>query len=399
MKKIVGSLIASTAVLSGVVAEEAKSNTFADSFKNAKIKGTIGTYLEAIDSDADGKDGSWQTVYLKLKAETQRWNNLKLGAEFISHGQVFEGDDDNDETPYDDDIETSSALAQVYLDYAFTDSLTLRAGRWSHGDFTHIDDAQAQGIYLRSQGEKFSWVIGAFNEFAELDYDDMEDWTKDSQDLADEGTYGEDSDDFAVFAEAEWSPADIISINPYVYHQGDYASVFGMDNTLTIKLNDGLKIGAKVNGYHVSSDVDDADDSFNYAVEPFVKVGGVTASVGFASFDGDGVGEGDEPDSLNKPKWFRDYLTGFDQDKVYGFSNCDVSFAKLAYKNGNFGTHLYYGFYEYGVDQDNEVEELEFQVKYKFAGGWDANIRLFDVDYNTGDKDYQKVEARVRFKF
>ena len=396
MKKVVGSLIATTAVLSSVMAEEPKVNTLADAFKNAKIKGTVGTYIEATDKKDGGADFSWQTVYLKLKAETQRWNNLMFGAEFIGHGQVFSSSD-NDTDYYDKDIETSTALAQVYVDYAFTDSLTLRAGRWDHKKFTHIDDAQAQGIYLRSQGEEFSWVIGAFNEFAELDYDDMEDWTKDSQDLGDEGTYGEDSDDFAVFAEADWSPADIISVNPYVYHQGDYASVFGMDNTLTLKVGDNLKAGVKVNGYHVDSQVDGKEDSFNYVVEPFVKVAGVTASVGYADFDGDGEGD----DALNKPKWFRDYLTGFDQDKEYGEQNCSVTFGKLAYKVGKFKTHLYYGFYEYGADKDNEVEELEFQVKYKFAGGWDANIRLFDVNYNdaAGSDDYQKLEARVRFKF
>ena len=395
MKKIVGSLIATTAVLSTVMAEETKVNHFADAFKDLKVKGTIGTYIEATDKDADDSDFSWQTVYLKLKAETQRWNNLMFGAEFIGHGQVFSSSD-NDKDYYDKDIETSSALSEVYLDYAFTDSLTLRAGRWNHCDFTHIDDAQAQGIYLMSEGEQLSWVVGAFNKFAELDYDDMEDWTKDSQDLSDDDTYG-DSDDFALFGELTWSPAEVLEVNPYVYHQGDYASVFGMDNTLTVKLNDDVKAGVKLNGYHVDSRVNGKEDSFNYVVEPFVKVAGVTAALGYADFDGDGEGD----DHLNKPKWFRDYLTGFDQDKEYGEQNCSVTYGKLAYKAGNFKTHLYYGFYEYGADKDNEVEELEFQVKYKFAGGWDANIRLFDVNYNdaAGSDDYQKVEARVRFKF
>ncbi len=409
MNNCLTKLMVAGAMISGIWAEDATS--FVDAFKNGKVKGTIGTYVEGTDYEDEYASGgsvkskesfSWQTAYLQLKYETARWNKLKLGVKFLAHGELFNDTDDsfsNGDDAFDKDIETKYSLPELYLDYAFTDKTNLRIGRWGHSKFTHIDDAQSEGFFLQTKEiENLDVVLGLMTRFAELDYDDGEDFGQedDKQDLSDDAAYGKDSDDFLVFAEVTWKPTDCIELNPYVYHQGDYATVVGLDTKLQTKVSDSVKVGANVMGYGVSSDVQDTDDAFCWTIEPFAEVGGFTFAIGHTEFDGD-----EDDKALNKPAWFRDYLVGFDQDKEYAEQNCSVNYAKIKYKKGKFGTHLYCGVYDYGVDQDKQAIETELQFKYTFASNWDANVRFFDVNYNgeAESSDYQKVEARVRYNF
>lgn len=400
---LVGSLLAS-ASLHG---EEEKTSGFTDAFKNGKIKGTIGTYLEYTDFETEYKNSngidqptdnfSWQTAYLILNYQTARWNSLKLGAEFIAHGEIF-SKSESDRDYYARDIETKTALSEIYLDYAFTDKLSLVAGRWNH-KFTHIDDSHSQGLYLRSQGEDLEWFIGAMSKFAELDYDDMEPFSgrdNNNQDLSNKDVYGEDSSDYLLFGELIWNPVKGIELNPYLYYQGGYATVAGLDGTFSTSITDDVKGGVDIKGHYVASDVDGRTDSQNWIVEPFIKVAGFTFSLGYGEFSGD-----DDNPALTRPRWFKDYMHGFDQDREYATQNLAGTLAKIKYKNGKFGAHLYYGMYEQGNDRDREINLTEFQVKYKFSSNVDANIRLFDMDFNgdAAKADYQKVEARVRYRF
>ena len=42
----------------------------------------------------------------------------------------------------------------------------------------------------------------------------------------------------------------------------------------------------------------------------------------------------------------------------------------------------------------------ELQFGYKFVKNVDLNVRLFDVQFdNVDDRDYQKIESLLRFKF
>ncbi|MGL4854153.1 MAG: hypothetical protein ACRC37_02750, partial [Lentisphaeria bacterium] len=109
-------------------------------------------------------------------------------------------------------------------------------------------------------------------------------------------------------------------------------------------------------------------------------------------------GEGDK--AMNKPNWFRDYMVSFDQDRKYAEQNCSVYFGRLRYDAKQWAAWVQYGVYKHGVDQDKEARELEIQAQYKFESvkGLDFNVRLFDVDFNDGN-DYQKVEARLRYRF
>ncbi len=383
--------ISATTLLSA----EEPATTFTDAWKNGNVKGTIGTYLENTDSDS-GNDFGWQTGYLKLKYETLRWNKLKLGAEAIGHVKLWADDDDK----YDKDMESDRyGLSELYLDYLLTEKTSLRFGRWSNKG-THIDDGQSQGIKLTiNEIENVEIIIGAINKFAEMDYDDMETFGRDS-DSQDLGDY-EGADGFMVFAEAKWSN-DNLSLNPYIYHQGDYATIVGMDTDVKFALTDNIDVGTKLFAYNSfagdSLETPEEDSSFNFTLEPYIKTGAFTYSVGYNEM-------GDVED-INKPAWFKDYLLGFDQDKAYGEDNLSCTFGRIKYKSGNWKGLIQYGMYEYGENEDKEINEFEAKVGYKFDkeslfAGFDAELRFFDVDYNNaaGNKDYQKVEARIRYKF
>lgn len=385
--------------------ESTKSKgTLHDAFtKDFKVKGTIGIYAEETMADASDKDFGWATNYIKLKYETGKWNNLKLGIEFLAHNQLWNHHDDNASDGFDKDIEDKSGVAQMYLDWSITDKTNFRIGRWEHKNISHIDDLQSEGFYIQSKEiENLTLVAGMMRKFAEIDYDDFEGWDKDSQDLSDEGTYG-DSKDYLAFIEATYKAGDLLKINPYYMVQPDYAAVIGGDLNLTAKVGDDLKLGADFKAYNVSPEGDQEDiydDATVWGIEPFVKVAGFTLAVGYTEADEGSNGK----DAMNKPAWMRDYMTGFDQDKVYGSvkENARGQYAKLKYKQGKFGAHVYYGEFEYGEDRDAQIDELELQVNYKFTDNFDGNIRYFIVDYNdaAGDtKDYDKIEARFRYKF
>lgn len=388
------------------VQSQSKSLTLAEAFKNGKIKGTVGSYGEYTDYNHGGakKDYGWLTGYLELKYETARWNNLKLGAKFVAHEQLADNSEHSGKK-YDKDIEDKVGLAELYLDYAFTEKTTIRLGRFNHKKLTHIDDSQSQGGYLQfKEIDNLDIVIGAINKFAEMDYDDMETFSRDSesQDLSSD-KYG-DSDDILWFAEATYK-LGIIELNPFLYYQGGYATVYGMDTVLEGKVAESTKLGMNIFAYGVDADTSTGSkfagkkDGYGFNLEPFVKVSDWKLSVGFAGLGGSSEG------SVNKPAWFRDYLTGFDQDKSYNAQGVKALYAKVAWKNGDWKAHVYYGHYtydEYTTNSKNQhsASELEVQATYKILKNLDLNVRGFNVAFDDSNAhDYQKIETRLRYKF
>ncbi len=392
---------------SAIFAEEAavKTNSLAEAFTNGKFKGTLGSYGEHKDytHGGDKKDYGWLTGYLKLGYETARWNGLKLGVSTISHAQLADNSDQSDKY-YDKDIEERHAIPELYLDYLISKKTNFRIGRYNHKKITHIDDSHSEGFYLRSKEiDNLDVVIGAMVRFAELDYDDMEDFGQQDgkQDLADKEHYG-DSDDVLWFAEATYK-IGIAEFNPFLYYQGGYATVYGMDTVLEGKVSEDVKLGTNIYAYGVDVDSDtdseyaDKEDGYGYNFEPFVKVGNWKVSIGNAGVSG-------KEGSVSKPAWFKDYLTGFDQDIVGSKAKqgMDVIYGKIAWKSGKWKAHAKYGAYTYDVKEDKGgINETELQASYKFTSKLDLNVRLFHVDYtkDAGQGDYDKVEARIRYKF
>lgn len=391
-----------------------KELSLKEALTGGKIKGTIGTYFEHLDYDGQAKDSfGWQTGYLKLKYETQRWNGLKLGASLLAHTELYNDTDGdfkgNNVDAFDNDIEEKYSIPELYLDWNFAGKTSLRLGRFNHKKFTHIDDAQSEGFYLQSKDiENLTLTFGAIREFAELDYDDGEDFgQKDGkQDLSNDAKYGRGSDDYLIFAEAKYE-IDNLMINPYFMSQDDYAQVVGADIDVNGKINESITIGLKGKAYNVSPSgkmSDTMDDAFCYSLAPYIKVGGFSAEIGYAEGDGDAD---DTKKAMNKPAWMRDYLTGFDQDKTFGklsAQGASGQWVKLGYKTGGWKFHVAHGIFdndESGATDDSEINETEFIVGYKFDNGLDLQTRYFMVDYenNADHKDYDKVEVRLRYKF
>ena len=387
---------------------ESKSLTLVEAFQNGKLKGTLGSYGEYTDYNygGDKKDFGWLTGYLEFKYETARWNNLKLGAKIVGHQQLADNSAYS-ELKFDKDIEDEIGLAELYLDYAFTDKTTIRLGRFNHKKFTHIDDSQSQGGYLQfKEIENLDIVIGAINKFAEMDYDDIETFSRESgsQDLSDDGEYGENSSDLLWFAEATYK-LGFLELNPFLYYQENYATVYGMDTVIEGKVAESTKLGLNIFAYGVDADTSTGSkfagekDGYGYSIEPFVKVSNWKVLVGFATLGGSREG------SVNRPTWFRDYLVHFDQDKYYKTQGLSALYAKVKWKSGDWKAQVYYGHFTYDVYTGNDKDQhssnqLEIQATYKITKNLDLNVRGFNVTYdNDGGNDYQKVETRLRYKF
>lgn len=386
-------------------AEEAESlnDEFIGALKGGKVKATIGTYMEGVKYDQDqgaaGDSFSWGTGYVSLGYTTGQFKGFSLGLEFLGHFELWSSDDDK-KGYFHKDIEDGSefSMPQAYVKYNFTDKTEIVVGRWDHKKFTHFDDAQAEGAFFRTRDlvPNVDFTLGVATAFAELDYDDAEDWDKESQNFDDDKKYGEDSWDFVLFSELVWEVVDGVSINPYAYYQDEYAAVYGVDVDAGFAVTDAMTIGARTASYFVDDLRMNGENAFCWSVTPYVEIGAgkagtFTLEAGYAAFDGDGA--------MNKPAWLRDYIVGvLDQDNAYAANDCDVVFGKIGWEIGPFWAHYAVGYY-HDIDDEDRVTENEVQLGYKITKNLDVNLRLFDVDYDTGAKDYQKFEFRGRVRF
>lgn len=200
------------------VADE--GNTIEEAFKGGKFSGTIGHYYEFIVREADDSNAGWSTAYVTLKYETLDWNRIKFGARFFAHGELYSDHSDGVTDPYGTDIETKVTLPEVYLNYGFFDESNVTVGRWNHKKVSHIDDAQSEGGFIQfKEIENLELIAGVMRRFAEIDYDDGEDFgrTNSAQKVDSESTYGAGSGPVVVFLEAKYQPMDILKINPFLY--------------------------------------------------------------------------------------------------------------------------------------------------------------------------------------
>jgi len=367
-------------------------------FSNAKIKGTIGSYFEFTDADRVNSDFSWATGYLTIKYETRSWNRFKFGARFFAHTQLYSDSDNSAIDPFQTDIESPYTLPELYLNYGFSEESSMRVGRWNHQKISHIDDAQSEGAYLSiKEIPGLELIFGFMSRFAEIDYDDGEDFGRNnkSQDLDNDDVYGLGSQGYLMFIESRFKAGDFFKINPYLMYQDKYAAVYGIDAKIENKDEDSkISYGTMIDYYFVDADKSGSGDSSNFAFFPFIAIKSTEITLGYANFD--------NGSSLNKPVWLRDYFTLADQQKEYGVSGSEKYFAKVRFAISKFWMHVVYADnnYDFNSSRGDDAQELESQVGYNFSESVDLNIRLFDVRYdNVADKDYQRIEARARFKF
>ena len=101
------------ATLQASFAEQA--DTIEDAFRNGTISGTIGSYYEFTNRDADNSDFGWATGYLTLKYETLNWHDLKIGARFFAHGELYSDHDDGTTDPFDADTDRVVSIVPNWL--------------------------------------------------------------------------------------------------------------------------------------------------------------------------------------------------------------------------------------------------------------------------------------------
>ncbi len=374
------------------------TDKLAQALKKGGLSGAIGNYFEYTDKDAPDSDYGWSATYFTVKYETLRWKNLKFGARFFAHGESFNDHDDSLTDPFSNDIETTASLPELYLDYAFGENSQIRAGRYNHKKISHIDDAQSEGGYITFRElSGLEITAGLMKRFAEIDYDDGEDFGRKNkaQDL-DSAAYGDGAGALLFYAEAQTFFLDEkVSLNPYFMLQDDYAAVYGIDVDIKTMLEDhGLTVGSKLSYYYVHSDLIGTSHSSNYSLFPYIRKGAFEITAGYAAFD--------DGDSFNKPAWLSDYFSILDQQKEYGAAGSQKIFAKIKFSREKFWSHYAMGDnqYDFAVNKGDHCLEQELQFGYQFTESLDINLRLFDVQYDAvDDMDYQRIESRIRFRF
>ena len=376
------------------IAKEA--NTIEEIFRQGKISGEIGDYFEFVEREASDSNSGWSTAHISLKYETLPWNHLKFGARFWAHGELYNDHDDSTTDTYEIDIENKFTLPEMYLDYGFLENSSVRVGRWQN--VGHIDDAQSEGGYLSfKEIENLELIVGAMTRFAEIDYDDSEDFgrSNDSQDVDSESTYGPGSGPMVVFLEGKYQPFKALNVNPYFMYHDDYANVIGIDTKVDMTWEKyDVKYGGAVKYLHVNADINNRDDANSMAIQPYVAKGPVTLDFSYSKFaDGN---------ALNKPAWLLDTFSIVDQDEAENNPGAEVFEARMKYSLEKLWLSYAYATatYETSATEGEGYSDNEFQIGYKITDNLDVNVRYFIVTFDEVDgRDYNKVESRIRFKF
>ncbi len=367
---------------------------------NGTFKGTVGTYIEASDF-ANGRDFSWGTGYIDLKAESGRYMRTKFGISVVGHTPLWEESSDG-RNYYKVDIEKRFGVSELYTDVLLTEKTALRVGRWANSG-THIDDSHSEGLYVEStEWKNLSVKAGAFRRFAELDYDDGEDYGRvNGAQKLNNSAYGPDAEAWAFFAEFG-TKFQNSKLTPYMYFHPGYAQVYGLDTKTEWEIGDQSATGIRLDGYQVFADnATGMNDAWAMTLAPYYNAGPMEFTVGYIAMSGDDQGAND----MTKPAWFRDYLSISDQ--VVPFNNTgamqgiDAVYGKIKYTQGAFWTHFLAASHNYGKSTlGTGSTELELQFGYTICEGVNLNLRLFDCEFEgAGGNDFQKVELVAKYSF
>ncbi len=394
--KILGvcSLLVFVCLVGRSFSEEA--DTLYDAVKGGKVSGTLGSYYEFIDKDAIDSNSSWQNIYATVKYETLTFKRAKIGARFFVHQEYNSTHDDGVTIPYEGDVEDDLTLPELYLNVGLLENSSVTVGRWAN--VGHIADGQSEGAYLTfKEIEKLEVIAGVMSRFADIDYDDGEDFGRanDSQNVDDESTYGSGSAPVMLFLETKYQPIELLELNPFFMYHDDYASVTGIDANIAAELEDlGLKYGGTIKYVHVDADIAGSTDADIFAVQPFAEKGPVKLELSYSTFD--------NGTALLAPGWLDDPYCLSDQDKGNSVAGSDFYEALLTYSIiDDLWVSYAFGTASWDLNSDGDgYEGNEFQVGYQITKNLDVNVRYFIVKFeNVDNKDYNKVEARVRFKF
>ncbi|MBU0468846.1 MAG: hypothetical protein KKD07_04240 [Candidatus Omnitrophica bacterium] len=370
---------------------------FKNAFADGKFSGEIGSYFEYKANEASDTNTGWANAYLTFKYETLAWNNLQFGTRFFAHGQLY-NEAQNSSDPFGADVESEFTLPELYLNYGFGDSSNVRAGRFDHKMVSHIDDAQSEGAYVQfKELENIELIAGFIKRFAEIDYDDGEDFgrTNDAQDLNSESTFGSGSSDTLIFLEGKYKPVENLTLNPFFMYHDDYANVVGLETSFNSQWDKyEIEYGGSVLYEYINAEIAGSDDANVFAIMPFVKKGPVKLDFCYSKFS--------DGSALNKPQWLADINNLVDQENADGLAGSEFFETRIKYSFEKLWLSYAFGIANYDTSSSvgNGFNDNEFQVGYKVTDSFDVNVRYFIVSYDDiANKDYNKVETLIKFKF
>ena len=385
-------------------------NSLSKAFTDGQFSGEAGLYYEASDfkrsSQESANNESYAHLWTQIRYKTAKWNNLQLGAQVLAAQDLYDDNAAADNKGYHQDFEGEDhiAFSELYLKYYFTEKSYILVGRYYNKKLTYLDDSHSEGAYISYQDiEDLTVTAGFMTQFAEFDYDDFEDFGREngSQDLGDSDFYG-DAANAVFFLDARYKANKNLDINGYIYYQDDYAAVLGSDLKYSHEFSETLSSGLKTSAYLVDDQRTTGEDNQNAFVasaSPWIAISNIKLETGYTHF-----GKG-----LFKPRWFSDYILAFDQMGPYNTlgatddGSMRAVHATATYKFKNFYAH--YGIIKWDNDAENSIDTLDQELifGYKVTKSTDLTLRFieskFGDDSSSQGSSFQKIEARLRYKF
>ncbi len=363
-----------------------------EAFQAGTLKGSLGAmYLENAPNGFN--NNVLGTGFIELEYITGEMQGLQLGVDVLGVGEIYTHNMDFD-VLYNEGNDLDAALRELYIKYNTMNSSVV-IGRHTPMAPPVLEGDSFEGLTLNigeweDMGVKV--VASVFNRgvrSVKWNEEGITDWL----DVDDNGGKDHLWSVMAEFAVME----DMVNLKPYILHQGDFATVYGVQAGMTYEM-EGAQLGGTADYYFVSEDTGIAgmDDSDAWKLYLYGEMEGTTAGIGYYAYS-------DEVNQLEAGNsWLDDlealddtfayinnfYFTGQDSKTWWVDFGYDWEGLKLAAQWGN-----------YEDDTAVEFDQLMLKAGYDVTQSFEVAAKYVDVDgkQNMNDTGIYKVYGVYKF--
>jgi hypothetical protein len=394
------------ALAASVQAQLAQIESALGSGKASGEVGILGTWGE-IEMGNESEDGAYAVGFLRLNYATEAYKGFSANVGFFGTTELYDSEDMIYDALYSGgnvlgiNMTDEVTMPVACINYTNAD-FTASIGRMSTAG-THFFGSNMEALTFGFNGIKNTKLsAGIVQGLADVDMYKTIDFMN-----IDEMAITEDAENYVIFMEGVFTGIDMVSLNPYIYYNKDYAAVYGIDAGFSYAQED-ITWGVDVCGYMTDPDVDDADSKFNWAIIPSINYRNFTLRGGYAMYgSGDGV---------IAPAWFNEYfLDGIGGEEFKYITQMgaamptgdevDVNaiFANLTYQGQGWMAKTGYcvlNMDAYGDDMDLDVMELSGSYDVSDKTTVKAGIYRYEMDGDMGmEGKLTKAEVSASTEF
>ncbi len=360
-------------VLCGGLAAAQDAETIDDAFKMGSLKGKLGLFYQH-EEDGGVDDTKLVNGFIELSYKTGYWNGLQLNTKLLHNLEAWDDDDANDTHPeyYGDGLD--GAVKEFHVKYKFMNSWA-KVGRHKTAKTPLMDGDSHEGLTLgvgEWEDAGVSVSAAVLNRWInDLAWDDgVDEW----EDINEPGGAFADGASLLYLLQADVDVAPgVLSVNPYLMHQSDAATVVGIQGIARHELEEGSVHGT-LDYYKIWNKLDGANQADSQAWKAYLggEMAGLSAGAGYLHYSDIDPGES----QLASEEWLDD-LKGFEEGGMKG-DNANVWWLDLGHKWDAFKGSLQYG--EKQEDNKDDYEEWSVKLGYDIGKNLAANFLYVDMD-------------------